>query len=74
MNFIHTAFPVGGFPVGAFPILSFPGNWIGEEEITVRHGGAWFKRKVELNREMILREDKELTEFISILVQTELLN
>jgi hypothetical protein len=74
MTFIHTAFPVGGFPAGSFPILSFPGNWIGEEEVAVRHGGAWFKRKAELNREMILLEDEELMEFISILVQTELLN
>jgi hypothetical protein len=74
MDFVFTAFPVGAYPSRGYPILSFPGYGAEEEAPTREYGGAWFKRKLELQRDHIIREDKELMEFLSIIVKAGLLN
>jgi hypothetical protein len=71
----NIAFPLGAFPLGAFPLGAFPLGAGAAPVVATPHGGRqFFKRQVELQRGHILREDKELMEFLSILVETELLN
>src|SRR5512137_2791346 len=44
------------------------------EAVTTYGGRKFFKQQVELQRQHILREDKELMEFLSMIVKAGLLN